>query len=313
MADGLVGGVLPNLVLYFPVLLPANASGSRYWTMVATPVPDMQGSREQAVWFRFQQVQCAGEAHAPPCELHGDAQYWDSFWFARAPDNRTDLTGPVHPSAASGFYANLLAVRRYWKAELAAEGMMALSLPSPPSTNGTWLQLQATHAVVRAMIGRSDTWHPRYGVTPGYGQTMQDGFQDVFTATTTAALEMGAMAWARGLIDNQFRFYVRDDGMIYCSRCSSNCRLLSSRGGLTIGSFCDRSRRGTGAVGAHAHSPGSVPRIQWRRQRLLAPALCEGTCGGRVAAASAVAVVGASRGRSAPRDPARRRRGRQLQ
>ena len=91
---------------------------------------------------------------------------------------------------------------------------MELELPPVSSTNGTWLGRQAVHSIVRAMITRQDTWHPRYGVTPGYGQTMQDGFQDVFTSTAAAALEWGAMAWARGLIDNQFRYYVRDDGMI---------------------------------------------------------------------------------------------------
>jgi len=151
----------------------------------------------------------------PPCELHGTPGYWDSYWFARAPDNRTGMTGPEQPSSADGFYANLLAVRRFWQKELGAESMMQLELPATASTNGTWLNMQARHSIVRAMIGRADTWHPRYGVTPGYGQTMQDGFQDTFTSTAAAALEWGAMPWARGLIDNQFSFYVRDDGMIY--------------------------------------------------------------------------------------------------
>ena len=35
------------------------------------------------------------------------------------------------------------------------------------------------------------------------------------TSTAAAALEWGAMPWAKGLIENQFSFYVRDDGMIY--------------------------------------------------------------------------------------------------
>ena len=37
----------------------------------------------------------------------------------------------------------------------------------------------------------------------------QDGFQDTFTTTAQAALEMGAALWARGLIDHQFKHYVR--------------------------------------------------------------------------------------------------------
>jgi hypothetical protein len=61
MAEGLVGGHLPIVVFYYPVTegsqyLPPSAKGSRYWTMVASPAPDMQGSREQTVWFRYQQV-----------------------------------------------------------------------------------------------------------------------------------------------------------------------------------------------------------------------------------------------------------------
>ena len=38
---------------------------------------------------------------------------------------------------------------------------------------------------------------------PGYGITLQNGFEDVFTSTAMAALEWGAMAYARGLINNQ--------------------------------------------------------------------------------------------------------------
>ena len=128
---------------------------------------------------------------------------------------------------------------------------MELELPSPRTTNGTYLKTQAVAGVVKAMITRKGTWHPRYGVNPGYGINMQDGarrppraarehaarrvsapcarsdsrphvprraragFQDTFTTTAQAALEMGAMAWARGLVDNQFRHYVRLDGMIH--------------------------------------------------------------------------------------------------
>ena len=42
------------------------------------------------------------------------------------------------------------------------------------------------------MITRADTWHPRAGVNPGYGDDVQDGLHDVFTTTTQAALEWGA-------------------------------------------------------------------------------------------------------------------------
>lgn len=40
-------------------------------------------------------------------------------------------------------------------------------------------------------------------------------YQDTFTTTAQAALEMGAVHWARGLVDHQFSHYVRLDGMIH--------------------------------------------------------------------------------------------------
>ena len=52
MAEGLVGGDLPVVIFYYPVLpkkkndcQAANVSAdrSRYWTMIANPNPDMQG------------------------------------------------------------------------------------------------------------------------------------------------------------------------------------------------------------------------------------------------------------------------------
>lgn len=42
---------------------------------------------------------------------------------------------------------------------------------------------------------------------------MQNGFEDVFTSTAMAALEAGAMDYAKGLIDNQYSHYIRADGL----------------------------------------------------------------------------------------------------
>ena len=43
---------------------------------------------------------------------------------------------------ASGFYGNMLAVKRFWDTDLEAEGMMELSLPATKLNNGTWLTTQ---------------------------------------------------------------------------------------------------------------------------------------------------------------------------
>ena len=239
MAEGLVGGDLPVVVFYYPVLpkqtnghLPAHvsANSSRYWTMVAAPNPDMQGSREQQVWFQFKQVECAGHGMHPPCKMVGIPQYWDTYWWSRAPAGaNTSATGPTQPAPASGFYATLIQNRRWWSNELHSEGVMELELPSAKtSTNGTWLTIQARHNLILSMITRVDTWGPRYGVNPGqapqgsnsrarfpaYAQfadrrqsppcavtyPMQNGFEDVFTSTAMAALEWGAMPYAKGLV-----------------------------------------------------------------------------------------------------------------
>ena len=59
----------------------------------------------------------------------------------------------------------------------------------------------------------------RYGVKPGYGDIVHDGLLGVFTATATAALEWGAMPYAKGIIDNQFKHYVRESGMVRSQLC----------------------------------------------------------------------------------------------
>ena len=106
---------------------------------------------------------------------------------------------------------------------------MELSLSSSASTNGTYLKTQAVHSIVRSMISRQDKWHPRYGTTPGYGEDTLHGLPDVFTSTATAALEMGAMVYAKGVIDNQFQLYVRFDGMInhHGEQMPTSCRILT--------------------------------------------------------------------------------------
>ena len=65
------------------------------------------------------------------------------------------------------------------------------------------------------MITRQNTWEPRYGVCPGYGASAFNGHHDVFVATATAALEAGAMAYAKGVVDYHFLHYVRDDGLVW--------------------------------------------------------------------------------------------------
>jgi len=164
-SEGLIGGPLPVARFVFPIV-----NGTRFVELIAAGVPDMRGSREQSVWFRYTVLECAGKNMAPPCSVQGKPAYFDTYWWS---GEQAGTRGPQHAASASGFYANLLEVRRWWRAELAKEGMMQLSLPSPASTNGTHLHKQAVGSVIRAMITRKDSWFPRYGVNPGYGVNMQ--------------------------------------------------------------------------------------------------------------------------------------------
>lgn len=161
------------------------------------------------MWFRFQQISCQS-AHG--CKLHGEPQYWDTYWYSRSPIGQ--FVPPQYVADAAGFYKNLILTRTYWRRTLSEEGLADLQLPSAPGckTNGTWLAMQAVHSIVRSMISRENTWHGRYGVLPGYGVSLQDGFQDTFTATVTGALEMGSMPYAKGCIDNWLRYYIQPNG-----------------------------------------------------------------------------------------------------
>ena len=110
----------------------------RYWTYFAVPTADTGASREQSVLFRFQQVQCSGPGMLPPCKLLHWPLYWDSYWYSRFPGaNASDtarltlITGPAEPTPSWRFYSALMQSRRWWRAELEAEGMHELSLPSP--------------------------------------------------------------------------------------------------------------------------------------------------------------------------------------
>ena len=72
MADGMVGGVLPNVVFYFPILPQndsiSNEGGSRYWTMIASPIADMLGG------------QCLTTLSPPPSYRESArGRWWGSF------------------------------------------------------------------------------------------------------------------------------------------------------------------------------------------------------------------------------------------
>jgi hypothetical protein len=91
---------------------------------------------------------------------------------------------------------------------------MEMELPSAPGTDGAVLVDQAKHSLIRDMITRVDTWFPRYGITPGYGAPTNNGFQEILTASLSGALELGAHEYARGVLENYLRYYLKQRGTI---------------------------------------------------------------------------------------------------
>jgi hypothetical protein len=68
---------------------------------------------------KFYQASIADFHNLPP---HNDVAHEHRYWWSRAVDGKTNLTGPASAASAAGFYANLMAVRSWWDVELAAEG-----------------------------------------------------------------------------------------------------------------------------------------------------------------------------------------------
>ena len=72
--EGLLGGHLPIMRFIFPLQqhIQSHNYSRHYWEVIAAAVPDMKGSREQSVWFRFTEVACAVTTDArpiPPCNI----------------------------------------------------------------------------------------------------------------------------------------------------------------------------------------------------------------------------------------------------
>ena len=116
---------------------------------------------------------------------------------------------------------------------------MRLWLPQRADTDGSLLQRQAQHGILLDMITRHGVYWPRYGTNPGYDQPGigADGFQEIFTASMTAALEWGAFPYAQGVLDNWLRYFIEDRGFVLyrgLEMAQQGRTLLSSRNTIFI-------------------------------------------------------------------------------
>ena len=111
--------------------------------MVAAGTPDMQGSREQGVWFRYQQIECKLVRDVVWLGHRNTGTY---TW-----QRNTELTGSQCVASKCDWFLWYPAREPTVVArKLAKERMMELpSLPSPKSTNGSWIYTEARHNIIQ--------------------------------------------------------------------------------------------------------------------------------------------------------------------
>lgn len=115
---------------------------------------------------------------------------------------------PTKPAPApENFYRALLVCATYWEKEL--QDFAPIELP-----DRDYVDL-ARHALVRELIARPRGVYPKYGaVDRDYYGSETDGFQDTFTSSVYANLELGRFEMAKAVIDNYFTQFVDSHGMI---------------------------------------------------------------------------------------------------
>ena len=105
------------------------------------------------------------------------------------------------------FYAALLDFAEYWDRQM--QDVVPLSLPDQ-----SWVDM-TRYAFVKEQIVRPGGTYPKYGaVDRDYFGPEYDGFQDIFTMSLTANLELGRFALAHDVFDDYFTSFVDNRGMI---------------------------------------------------------------------------------------------------
>ncbi len=109
--------------------------------------------------------------------------------------------------APESFYRALLLCATYWEKEL--EDFSHIEIP-----NRDYVDM-ARHAFVKELMVRPHGVCPKYGaVDRDYYGSETDGFQDTFTSSVSANLELGRFEMAKSVIDNFFTQFVDSRGMV---------------------------------------------------------------------------------------------------
>src|SRR5881396_1764338 len=155
--------------------------------------------------------------------VFGDVQARDKFivqtWHRTARVENGKITRVVYGHTYPGFpprredpspeqfYRALVAFTGYWEKLLS--DFSAASVPEYD-----WIDM-SKHAIVRELMVRPGGVYPKYGaVDRDYYGSEYDGFQDIFTSSLYTNLEWGRFTAAAQIIDNYFRDFVDEKGMI---------------------------------------------------------------------------------------------------
>ena len=128
-------------------------------------------------------------------------RYFDSYVYA--PELYGD-NGPQDRETVDRFWILMLENDLFWSETWAGEGAMRVDLPGDAGARLGDIGM-ARHSLVLNMITRQgSTLPPRYGIDPGYGLPAgaNDGFQEVFTSSMTAAAEWGLKKYGQGVLVN---------------------------------------------------------------------------------------------------------------
>ncbi len=109
--------------------------------------------------------------------------------------------------SAEEFYRGMLEFAEYWERRM--QDVVPISLPDQ-----SWVDM-TRYAFVKEQMVRPGGTYPKYGaVDRDYYGPEYDGFQDIFTMSLTANLELGRFDLARQVFDKYFTSFVDAKGMI---------------------------------------------------------------------------------------------------
>ena len=181
--DGLLGGWMPGVRKVFP------GDGSGYYEVIVLGDVLAKDRFIVQTWHRT--------AHVEDGKI-SKVEYGYSY---------PAYTRRRQPPTAEEFYRGLLEFAEYWERQMA--DVTPLALPDQ-----SWVDT-TRYAFAKEQMVRPGGTYPKYGaVDRDYYGPEYDGFQDIFTMSLTANLELGRFQMARDVFDDYFTNFTDAEGMI---------------------------------------------------------------------------------------------------